>query len=140
MQLIERTPTAEEYAGLRRAVGWPELNLDALVTGLRNSLYAVCVLDDDGRLVGCGRVVGDGGIYFYLQDVIVLPDHQRRGHGRRIMDALMGHVARPARENSFIGLMAAAGVAGYYHRYGFVERPADRAGMGQYWKPGIARP
>ena len=31
-----------------------------------------------GQLIAAGRVIGDGGVYFYVQDVIVVPEHQRR--------------------------------------------------------------
>ena len=95
-------------------------------------MYAVCVMHD-GVIVGCGRVVGDAGIYLYIQDVIVLPPHQRQGLGRRIMDAIMGYVARQARTNTFVGLMAAEGVAPFYVSYGFTERPPKRPGMFQMW-------
>jgi hypothetical protein len=37
------------------------------------------VLERDGDAVGCGRVVGDGGVYFYVQDVIVVPGLQGLG-------------------------------------------------------------
>jgi len=36
-------------------------------------------------------------------------------------------------ENSFIGLMAAKDVAGFYEHYGFHRRPADRPGMYMMW-------
>jgi ribosomal protein S18 acetylase RimI-like enzyme len=91
-------------------------------------LYSV-VLERDGDAVGCGRVVGDGGVYFYVQDVIVLPELQGLGWGARIMDAVMRYLDASARPGSFIGLMAAEDVEGFYRRYGFDRRPDDRPGM-----------
>jgi hypothetical protein len=70
--LVERAPTPDEYGRLRASVGWNELSPDAIRAGLSGSLYSV-VLERDGEAVGCGRVVGDGGVYFYVQDVIVAP-------------------------------------------------------------------
>jgi len=61
-----------------------------------------------GEFVGCGRVVGDGGLYFYLQDIALLPEHQGRGLGAAIMDAVMAYLERTARRGAFIGLMAAS--------------------------------
>ena len=133
-QLVTRPPTVAEYQALRRAVGWPEVDPAAVETGLAHSLFAVCLLRGED-VVGCGRIVGDGGIYFYIQDVIVLPAYQRRGLGRRIMDELMADLARRARQNSFIGLMAAEGVARFYEGYGFKERPTGRPGMFRLWGP-----
>jgi ribosomal protein S18 acetylase RimI-like enzyme len=81
------------------------------------------------KVVGCGRVIGDGGIYFYIQDIIVLPEFQGKGIGRRIMDAVMEYLKAHARDGAFVGLMAAKGVSKFYERYGFKERPSDAPGM-----------
>jgi GNAT superfamily N-acetyltransferase len=89
---------------------------------------------EHGDIIGCGRVVGDGGVYFYVQDVMVLPAYQRQGLGRRIMDAIMAYISAHAGSNSFIGLMAANGVAPFYYRYGFTERPPNRPGMFRMWQ------
>ena len=126
--LVERAPTPGEYRRLRAGVGWNEVDADGVVAGLSSSLYAV-VLERDGQAVGCGRVVGDGGIYFYLQDVIVLPELQGQGWGARIMEAVMRYVEAAARPGSFIGLMAAKDAEGFYLRYGFERRSDDRPGM-----------
>jgi ribosomal protein S18 acetylase RimI-like enzyme len=126
--LVERAPTFDEYRRLRASVGWNEVDGDGIVAGLSSSLYAV-VLERDGDAVGCGRVVGDGGIYFYLQDVIVLPELQGQGWGARIMEAVMRYVEAAARPGSFIGLMAAKDAEGFYLRYGFERRTDDRPGM-----------
>jgi ribosomal protein S18 acetylase RimI-like enzyme len=42
----------------------------------------------NSEVVGCGRVVGDGGLHFYLADIIVRPEYQRQGIGTRIVAAL----------------------------------------------------
>jgi hypothetical protein len=76
--IVERAPTPDEYRRLRASVGWGELSPDGIRADLSGSLYSV-VLERDGDAVGCGRVVGDGGIYFYVQDVIVVPGLQGLG-------------------------------------------------------------
>jgi len=130
--LVQRVPSVEEFQRLHEAVGWSNVDLASTELGLRNALFSVCLVHED-RVVGCGRVVGDGGIYFYIQDVIVLPEYQGRGLGRRIMDAIMGYLTTHARPKAFVGLMAAVDVSGFYERYGFTERPADRPGMYRVW-------
>jgi len=130
--LVERSPKVEEYQRLREAVGWESVDVEATEIGLRNALFSVCAIYKD-KVIGCGRVVGDGGIYFYIQDIIVLPEFQGRGLGRCIMDAVMGHLSSHAPPNAFIGLMAAKGVSKFYEKYGFVERPPGRPGMFRIW-------
>jgi GNAT superfamily N-acetyltransferase len=131
-RLVERDPTVEEYQRLRGAVGWGEMSDEGVAVGLPNALYSV-VLELDGEAVGCGRVVGDGGLYFYLQDVIVLPEHQGRGQGARLMDAVMGYLARACPPGAFVGLMAAVGAEPFYERYGFRRRSDQQPGMFRRW-------
>ena len=126
--IIERDPTPDEYRHLRAIVGWNELDADAVSAGLTSALFSV-VIERDGEAVGCGRVVGDGGIYFYVQDVIVVPELQGHGWGGRIMEAVMRYLDEAVRPGSFIGLMAAKDVEPFYRRFGFERRPDDRPGM-----------
>lgn len=135
-RIIERTPTPEEYRTLRAEAGWAEVDPEAVVAGLAAALYSVCVEGPGGEILGCARVVGDGGIYFYIQDVIVRPPVQGRGLGAQLMDAVMAFLSSTARRNAFVGLMAAEGVADFYRRYGFTERPMGRPGMYRMWGAG----
>ena len=130
--LAERPPTVEEYHRLREAVGWESVDVAAMEVGLHNALFSVCAICKD-EVIGCGRVVGDGGIYFYIQDIIVLPEFQGRGLGRRIMDAVMSYLSSHAHPKAFIGLMAAKGTDRFYEKYGFAERPPGRPGMFRVW-------
>lgn len=131
--LVERSPTIKEYQKLREAIGWGNVDFEATDTGLHNSLFSVCVIYKN-NVIGCGRLVGDGGIYFYIQDVIVLPEFQGKGIGKRIMDAIMDYLKAHVHPNAFVGLMAAKGVSKFYERYDFAERPANAPGMFKMWK------
>ncbi|GER89902.1 hypothetical protein KDW_40640 [Dictyobacter vulcani] len=87
-------------------------------------------------MIGCGRVIGDGGLCFYVQDIIVLPGYQGQGLGRRIMEKIMDYLRENAHPGGFVGLMAAKGAAGFYLKYGFLERPTPDYGPGMilFWK------
>jgi len=84
---------------------------------------------NNGAVIGIGRIIGDRGLYYYIQDLIVHPDYQRKGLGTRLMTKLMDYIKENARSGSFIGLMAAQGSENYYKQFGFKARPADRPGM-----------
>jgi GNAT superfamily N-acetyltransferase len=129
-RLVERLPTLEEYTRICVDVGWGDIvNFDAARTSLPASRCAfVAELGDDA--VGMGRVVGDGAIYFYVQDVAVLHAHQGRGLGGRILGALVDWVGRNAPEQAFVGLFAAVGTEGFYRRFGF-EAHTGMTGMFQ---------
>jgi GNAT superfamily N-acetyltransferase len=127
-QVVERVPAVGEYLALREAVGWGRLDERVAERGLAGGLFSVCALGG-GEVVGCARVVGDGGLYFYIQDVIVLPRFQGRGLGRRLMAPILGYLDEHAPPGSFVGLMAAQGVSGFYGQFGFSVRPPGRPGM-----------
>lgn len=126
--VTEGKPSVEEYLALRSAVRWINPSPETAASGLDGSLVCVCVVHD-GKLVGFGRVVGDGCFTFYIQDVIVHPDHQGNGLGRAIMNRIVSYIEAVGGRDAYIGLMAARGAAGFYERFGFTVRPEDSPGM-----------
>jgi len=123
-----RPSTVSEYKRLRRLVGWPETEDGPTEKALRNSLFSVVATEQD-TVLGIGRVIGDGGLYFYIQDLIVHPDFQGKGIGTSLMSYLMEHIMANAKSGAFIGLMAAKGLDAFYERYGFRTRHWDSPGM-----------
>jgi GNAT superfamily N-acetyltransferase len=65
-----------------------------------------------------GRLVGDGAIYLLAVDVVVEPDVQGRGVGRRLVEELKVMVAemRPAAR---LLLVSAPEVVPFYRQLGF---------------------
>ena len=125
---IERTPTVREYNDVRVAAGLSVKDELAAQNGLAHTLYAVCVVQDE-TVVGIGRVIGDGGLFYDIVDVAVDAKHQGRGVGKMIMDGLMGYINANARPSSLICLMANKGIAPFYEKYGFKAREPDMPGM-----------
>ncbi|GBF77766.1 N-acetyltransferase [Paenibacillus sp. 598K] len=123
-----RVPTLAEYIELCHAVGWSEyINFEVAEQSLSQSIAGVVVQDKDD-IVGMGRIVGDGSIYFYIQDIAVKPEHQNQGVGRMIMTTLVQYVKSNAPEKAFVGLFASAGKEAFYNQYGF-HNHAGMTGM-----------
>lgn len=97
----------------------------ALENGLFN-VSAIC----DGKVVGMGRLVGDGVMYWYLQEIIVLPEYQGKGIGKSIVSRLIEYIKSAALPGSVIdvGLTAVKGKESFYEKFGFSIRST---GMGQ---------
>jgi ribosomal protein S18 acetylase RimI-like enzyme len=133
--IIETLPSAEDYNRLRQAVGWGVYQLDVIEQYLPRSLYGVCAVHD-GQTIGMARVIGDGGLVFYIQDVIVLPGYQRQGVGSRLMDSVMAYLRAHVHHNSILGLMSATSKEAFYEKYGFTIRPTEKlgAGMTMFWR------
>ena len=69
--------SAEEYLGLRKAVGWSIFPVEEAQAGLDNS-YVVCIRDED-RAVAMGRIIWDHGYSVLIADIIVAPNYQGCG-------------------------------------------------------------
>jgi GNAT superfamily N-acetyltransferase len=127
--LIERLPTPQEYNDLRQSVGWRTHRQDAIEKGMPNTLYCVCAYADE-ELVGMARIIGDAGLAYYIQDVIVIPTYQRQGIGTQIMDQIMRYLHQALNQKATIGLMAAPGKEAFYEKYGFARLPNEVRGAG----------
>jgi len=90
--------------------------------------------------VGCARVVGDGAVHLYVEDVIVSPAWQGRGLGGRLMVVVMEWLDANCPGNALVALFAAPDADPFYERYSFVRLPADEPGMALRWAgPGCWR-
>jgi GNAT superfamily N-acetyltransferase len=127
---IQRRPTPVEYNNLRQLVNWPTYKTELIERAFENTLFALVVEDEIGKVVGMGRVIGDNAIYLHIQDVIVRPDFQRQGVGRIIMNELMDYIRRVGEKNTNIGLMCSKGREEFYKGFGFIERPNEKFGSG----------
>ena len=133
MKIEYRSSTVSEYRKLRGLVGWWETDENATYMALKNSLFSVVAVEH-GTVIGFGRVIGDGGLYFYIQDLIVHPEFQNKGFGRSLMKELMVYITANAKSGAFVGLMAAKGLEKYYEPFGFKSRDEDAPGMYQIIK------
>jgi GNAT superfamily N-acetyltransferase len=129
ISLVKGPPKVSEFCALRQRVGWGNTCSEMARQSLQNSLYSVCIYIDK-KLCATGRVVGDGAMYFYIQDVIVDPEYQGQGLGHEIMLQIEQYLLTAAKKGATIGLMAALGKAGFYLRYGYIERPSEALGSG----------
>ena len=79
-----------EVLALYESAGWKNYtdHADKLPAAYEGSL---CVLGayEDNALVGIIRAVGDGTTIVFIQDIIVLPEHQRKGIGTALLKAVL---------------------------------------------------
>ncbi|GAB76985.1 Acetyltransferase (GNAT) domain-containing protein [Austwickia chelonae] len=123
-------PDLEDYLKLRRDSGLTPRTVTQAEAGLPGS-WAACHVTayGDGPAVAMGRVIGDGGWYFHIVDMAVLPDHQRRGLGDAILTWLLTRIREEAPPGAFISLMADPPGRPLYARHGFSERRDLSMGM-----------
>lgn len=119
------------YLSLREAVGWKPLTEKQAEMAIKGSLLTVVAYDKD-KPVGMGRIVGDGAVICYIQDLIVIPEYQGKGVGNQIIESLIDYVKYIQLPGTqiMLDLMCAIGRENYYKKYGFVARPTDKLGPG----------
>jgi len=119
----------EEYLLLRERAGLSARRSDQARAALDGSWAAVHVRHDGGRAVGMGRVLGDGGWYFHVVDMAVLPGHQRRGLGDAILTELIARIRRAAPRGPWVSLLADEPGRPLYARHGFRPTAPESLGM-----------
>jgi GNAT superfamily N-acetyltransferase len=129
-RLLDGPPPVDEYLSLRRRAGLSPRTRAQAVVALPGSWWSCHVLHEaSGLAVGMGRVIGDGGWYFHVVDMAVLPDHQRRGLGDAILTALLDRIRLKAPPGAYVNLLADPPGRALYARHGFVETAPGSVGM-----------
>ena len=126
--LVARLPSVDEYLHLREIAGLSPFSPEAARIGLPGSVFAV-VIEDRGRAIGMGRIIGDGGCFFQITDIAVDPAWQGRGFGKRIMAALMDHVREALPDTAYVSLIADRPADRLYAQYGFADVGPRSIGM-----------
>lgn len=79
-----------EIVDLYTQVGWSAYTDDIarLRKGFENSLLVLGAYEN-GVLLGLIRVVGDGYTIVFIQDILVFPQHQRKGVGTALLKEVL---------------------------------------------------
>ncbi len=127
----EQKISTEDYLMLRLKVGWKKLTERQAKLAVDNALCMISVYDGD-KLIGMGRLVGDGSVIVYIQDLIVLPEYRGRGIGGEIVELLKKKAMSFSEEGEeiMLCLMCAKGREKFYERHNFIARPTDYLGPG----------
>lgn len=118
--LKENELTAKDFIRLKVVTGFRDRPIEQVEKALENNLFDVIAVCND-EVIGMGRLVGDGVMYWYLQEIIVLPEFQGKGIGTRIVDRLLEYIKDNTTPGTFvsIGLTAATGKDTFYEKFGF---------------------
>ena len=121
----------DTYLELREAVGFRPLSRDQARRALDHSIYILTAFRD-GKAVGMGRIVGDGSVICYVQDLIIRPEAQGQGIGGTILKTLKEYVVQTGFPGTtmMLCLMCARGREEFYKKYGFIARPTEDLGPG----------
>jgi GNAT superfamily N-acetyltransferase len=131
IQYIDNFLCAEDILIFQQRMNWTIDPREQWVKALKNTLYSVAAVSDN-EVIAMGRLLGDGSIYWYINDVFVLDEYQGMGIGSTIVQKLLTYI----KENSISGtevsicLMCAQGKESFYEKFGFQCRPHAYEGSG----------
>ncbi|SDI58888.1 Acetyltransferase (GNAT) domain-containing protein [Pseudobutyrivibrio sp. 49] len=127
----EENISPEEYLELRRLVGWRLFPLEEAKNCVERAYMVLCVRDDE-RAIGVVRLSWDGGYVAFISDVIVIPEYQGQGIGKKLVEAVINRIKREMKPGYMVNLNlnSAKGKEPFYAKLGFIERPNEEAGAG----------
>ena len=120
--LKENVNNVEEFNYLYDTVGCESYEKDITKKALSNTIYSVSIYDDE-KIIGYGRLIGDGICFLYIHDVMVVPEYQNKKIGTQIMKKLIDQINKIKIENPYVRvyLGASKDKEKFYERFGFIQ-------------------
>ncbi|MFT3904365.1 MAG: GNAT family N-acetyltransferase [Niabella sp.] len=126
--VIENQIPIEIYQNLRIACGLSGKTYEASQIGLKNSIHSV-MIEFEGKIIGMGRIIGDGGCFCQIVDISILPEYQGRGLGKLIMKNLSDFINDKLPESCYVSLIADGNASFLYEKFGFKDTMPESKGM-----------
>ncbi|MFK7692550.1 GNAT family N-acetyltransferase [Paenibacillus sp. HJGM_3] len=119
MHIRHEVPDTQTYQNLRIAAGLPPKEHEIATTALNRSIFTVIVRKDGSEMIGMGRIVGDGGCYYQLVDVLVHPDYEDLAVKEVVIRELLNYLDQHAPADAEIIVMADVRNLPIYQNHGF---------------------
>ena len=131
MKILENVLSATDFNRLCESAGWRTASEDIVQVSLQNSYVAFAVVEDE-NVIGMARLLGDGGMSFYLKDFVILPEFQGKGIGKELLEYIQNYIKNGLKDgwHTSLELMSAKGKEEFYKKFGFEERPSECRGAG----------
>ncbi len=119
--------TADEFIYLWKSVWGTPPALEQVQLAMENSVFRVSVFDDE-KIVAMARMIGDMGLCYYIKDVVVHPDYQKKGIGRILINELLNFIKSNGISGTqiFVELCAMPDKIPFYEKFGFSANEAQR--------------
>ena len=133
MTVITNSLSAELFLQLYTSVGWEPPVIEQVQTALENTIATFTAYDND-KAVGMVRLIGDGGMSFYIKDFAVVPEYRSRCIGTMLLNALENYIKEHIKPDWAVSLelISSKDAVGFYQKHGFEERPCDWDGPGMF--------
>ena len=125
------TLCADDFIRLFSLAGWGEPERELVETSLKNS-YVTFAVKNGEEVIAMARLIGDGGMAFFLKDLIVAPEYQGEGIGKSLLKYIEDYIRSQLKEGwwSYLQLMSAKNKDEFYLKCGFKSHPHEHSGHG----------
>lgn len=119
--------TAEQFIELWETVWGNAPSFKQTDLAMKHTLFRVSIWEDD-KIIAMARMNGDMGLNYYIKDVIVRPEYQRRGIGRILIKELLKFINDNGVKDTdiFVELAAVPDKIPFYEKFGFEANEAQR--------------
>ena len=133
MEIRKNTLTPDLFLELYASVGWEPPCIEQVETALSHTL-ATFTAYDDKTPVGMVRLIGDGGMSFYIKDFAVIPSCRSKGVGALILNALENYIKENIAHGWAVSLelISTKKAVTFYKKHGLEERPCEWDGPGMF--------
>ncbi|KAJ8116609.1 hypothetical protein ONZ43_g4407 [Nemania bipapillata] len=130
--LVQGYPSVEDYLYMRATCNLSLRNAEQAAAALQGSWYGVYVAEEatPTEPIAMGRIIGDGGWYFLIADMMTLPEHQRKGLADVVLKNLLATIkSRAAKGQAYVTLGADPPGRRLYQKNGFKDTMPQQMGM-----------
>ena len=123
--------TTDGYIKFESKMGYPQTIRGQVERSLAHQLLSIAAVKD-GEIIGIARLLGDAAIYYYIEDVWVLPEYQGKGIGSNMIKILIQYVKESSISGTSVSLylFSLKGKERFYEKLGFLQRPHEWEGAG----------
>ena len=131
LEYKQEIPAMEDLLALYSSVGWTNYtnNPSMLEAAVKASLWQLSVYDKEE--LAYIRLVGDGHSVIFVQDLLVQPDHQRQGIGKKLLEEALATF--PNVYQRLLATERSEKNLAFYQSLGFVEL-SEQACTGMIYK------
>lgn len=133
MEVRINTLTPELFLDLYTSVGWEAPCVEQVKKALSNTI-ATFTAYDKKQPIGMVRLLGDGGMSFYIKDFAVIPAYQAMGVGTLLIECLEKYIRDNISHDWTVSLelISTKDALLFYKKKGFEERPCEWNGPGMF--------
>ena len=119
--------TAEQFIQLWESVWGGAPSIEQVQLALEHTLFNVSISDGE-KCIAMARMIGDKGLCCYIKDVVVHPQYQGKGLGRKLIDELLGYIDKNGIDGTQVAVELAAmpDKVPFYEKFGFSANEAQR--------------